>query len=119
MVKINRADKSGWDEYGEFWICPDCDYQEILTSADYCGGCGKKIKWIDQIEGENKMSEQTNQNIIDSVNNEYNQAIDDAVKTVKDLLTRQPGTPINGTEFVVAQVKFSVIKAIKSLRRKN
>jgi hypothetical protein len=50
MVKIELADTKGWDEYGEWWVCPNCDYGEILPSADYCGGCGEKIEWIKEKE---------------------------------------------------------------------
>ncbi len=54
MVKIDKADTSAFSHCashsGCWWACPKCDYQEIMSTADYCAGCGEKIEWIEEEE---------------------------------------------------------------------
>ncbi|MFA5031083.1 MAG: hypothetical protein WC495_05870 [Patescibacteria group bacterium] len=53
QIEIKKSDSLGYDEWWvESWACPNpkCDYGSILPDDKYCGGCGKKIKWIEDKE---------------------------------------------------------------------
>ena len=47
-VKMNKiACSIGKDEmYIEFFQCPECRCDAIISSFNYCPGCGKKIEWF-------------------------------------------------------------------------
>jgi len=49
-VIIGPKHSGGLDDYGmEFFECPNCD-AFIDENANYCGCCGKKIKWVEPKE---------------------------------------------------------------------
>lgn len=49
FVTINLSDeKRKWgEEYTEWYICPNCEEQEISKFYQYCPMCGKRVHWVD------------------------------------------------------------------------
>jgi len=47
IIEIDTANIS-YDENGASYVCtnPDCEYDDIKPSHNYCPNCGAKINWI-------------------------------------------------------------------------
>jgi hypothetical protein len=46
IIKIDIDDSTGYDElYTEWFNCPKCTCDKILSSYKYCPNCGIKIKF--------------------------------------------------------------------------
>lgn len=38
----------GDTKYFDLYKCPECGYLDLRYKANYCGGCGKAVKWDDR-----------------------------------------------------------------------
>lgn len=60
IIKIDHRKKDGHVTIsGSFYICDDCQSNEILSGYKYCPNCGVRIFWrgedeIDEVECEEK-----------------------------------------------------------------
>jgi hypothetical protein len=47
LVKIDKwEDAIGYDEMCcEWFVCPNCDSDEIAENVNYCPNCGVKFEW--------------------------------------------------------------------------
>ena len=55
-IKINENVPYFEGEYGDEYMCPNCNFDLIKSRWSYCPNCGQEIEWVDNSDDENDTS---------------------------------------------------------------
>ena len=46
LIVINLESGEYEEYFKEYFVCPVCSFDEITRDHNFCGCCGRKIKWL-------------------------------------------------------------------------